>query len=587
MNERITEAITKELVYKTYNKEEIVFDEQISSIKGIKKLLGNQKPDFIIYFKDNQDNLNIIVIIECKADTKKQEEANSQAKKYAKSLKSKYNVFYYGISGQNNQRNLIEGRLWIKNNQQPFPDKYKKLLKYQDIKKEIYKLTNSSNRFNYDSLKIFKEFNKKLYKMGIPSSERPVLVGCFLISLLGNVNICDNNNEYLKNIIITAAKNKLKKIDHEKREDIGSHYNRLLSNAMWTSQEEVDSYGNKIPNNNLVYFLTELKEKIMPFIHSDQWDVMGTFYREFIKYVTEDKQTGLVLTPPHITDFFCELADIQSSDIVLDPCCGTGGFLIAAMKYMCQKAKNEKQIEVIKTKQLLGIEKRKDMWLHASVNMMMHGDGHTNIFYGDCFKFKIDNFKHNQPTVVFLNPPYNEPSEQLRFIQKALELTTPKGQVIAIVQASATGQSTAVNNAKKEILNNHTLLASFSCPKELFHGIAGVITNILIFAAHVPHDSKKNTFLGWFKDDGFIKQKNKRIEKNWKLIKDKWIDIYRNKKEVKETNIESKMQTLTHEDEWCIEAYLKPELPSQKDFMLIIKEYILHEFEVLLDNEIN
>ncbi|MDV3199193.1 MAG: N-6 DNA methylase [Sweet potato little leaf phytoplasma] len=583
MKTRLFDKLMRDLILKTYNIAEINIHQRIDNNKLMKNILET-KPDIIIDFKNNP--YEIIIIIEYQTNSKNKTITLKEIEeKYAAKFKTKFNVFYYVISELNSREFLLKGRLWIKNHQQPFPHKYKKLLKYQNIKKEIHNLTNSSERFNYDSLKIFKEFNKKLHKMAIPSSERPVLVGCFLISLLGNVNICDNNED-LKNNIITAAKNKLKKIEYKKRQDIGSYYDRLLSNDMWTSPEEVDSYGNKIPNNNLVYFLTELKEKIMPFVDSDQWDVMGIFYREFIKYATEDKRTGLVLTPPHITDFFCELADIQSSDIVLDPCCGTGGFLIAAMKYMCQKVKTEEEITKIKSQQLLGIEKRNDMWLHAIVNMMMHGDGHTNIFYGNCFKFKIDDF-NTQPTVVFLNPPYNESSEQLRFIQKALELTTPKGQVIAIVQASATGQSTTVNDAKKEILNNHTLLASFSCPKDLFHGIAGVITNILIFKAHVPHDSKKNTFLGWFKDDGFIKQKNKRIKKTWELIKDKWIDIYRNKKEVKETNIESKMRKLNFNDEWCIEAYLKPELPSQKDFMLIIKEYILHEFEVLLDNEIN
>lgn len=362
----------------------------------------------------------------------------------------------------------------------------------------------------------------------------------------------------------------------------------MLSNNVWISEKEVDSHGKEHKNTNLNYFLKKLNVEIMPSIHDKDWDIMGQFYREFIKYATEDKKTGLVLTPTHITDFFCELVNIQSNDIVLDPCCGTGGFLIAAMKYMCQKSQNEQEIKKIKTEQLLGIEKRNDMWLHSTVNMMMHGDGHTNIYQGNCFEFKIQDFK-NKPNVAFLNPPYNGSSEQLRFIQKALELITPKGKVVAIVQASATGNSKAVNNIKEEILKHHTLLASFSCPRELFHGIAGVITNILIFESSIPHNKTNATFLGWIKDDGFIKQKTKRIQKEklWEKIKQKWIEIYNNKKEIKEDNIESKMQILDFNDEWCIEAHLKPDLPSEKDFMLTIKEYILHEFEVMLDDEIN
>ncbi|CAM11691.1 hypothetical protein PA0356 [Candidatus Phytoplasma australiense] len=88
-----------------------------------------------------------------------------------------------------------------------------------------------------DSSKIFKDFNKKLHKMAIPVSQRPILVGCFLIALLGNVNI-SNNNTTLKNNIIIAIKNKLEKMEHHKRQEILTHYDRLLTNETWTSQKE-------------------------------------------------------------------------------------------------------------------------------------------------------------------------------------------------------------------------------------------------------------------------------------------------------------------------------------------------------------
>jgi len=589
VNERLTEKITRDLINKTFDKEKVYVDEQISSNKLIKKILGNVRADFIIYFKNNTDN--IIIVIECKADSKKQTQALEVAeKKYAFKLKESFNVFYYGISGQNPQRILIEGRLWIKNHKKPFPKIYTKLLTYKNMKKLISELTNIKVDNNLKC--IIKSFNDKLHQMAIPESERPVLIGCFLIALSGksiNLENYNGNNKVLKKHIIYCANSNLEsKFDSNKVETICSYYDRLLSNNVWISEVEVDSYGIIQKNTNLNYFLKELNEKIMPLIN-DNWDIMGEFYREFIKYATEDKKTGLVLTPTHITDFFCELINIQNTDIVLDPCCGTGGFLIAAMKYMCKQSQTEEEINKIKTKQLIGIEKRNDMWLHATVNMMMHGDGHTNIYQRNCFEYKTEDFKNYRPTVAFLNPPYNEASEQLRFILKSLELITPKGKVVAIVQASATGNSKAVNNVKKEILKNHTLLASFSCPKELFHGIAGVITNILIFESGIPHNKTNATFLGWFKDDGFIKQKTKRIKKGteWEKIKKKWIDTYNNKKEIKEDNIESKMQILDFNDEWCIEAYLKPDLPSQKDFMLTFKEYILHELEVMLDDEIN
>ena len=61
----------------------------------------------------------------------------------------------------------------------------------------------------------------------------------------------------------------------------------------------------------------------------------------FIKYAGSDKKIGTVLTPPHITEFFCDVAELDSKDIVFDPCCGTGGFLVSAMNYMMRKAPHD------------------------------------------------------------------------------------------------------------------------------------------------------------------------------------------------------------------------------------------------------
>lgn len=61
-----------------------------------------------------------------------------------------------------------------------------------------------------------------------------------------------------------------------------------------------------------------------------------------MSYSGGDGQTlGIVLTPKHITQLFCDILDLQVNDIVFDPCCGTAGFLIGAMHNMLQKAGDE------------------------------------------------------------------------------------------------------------------------------------------------------------------------------------------------------------------------------------------------------
>ena len=87
--------------------------------------------------------------------------------------------------------------------------------------------------------------------------------------------------------------------------------------------------------------IEDLKESVLPFIVNHNFDLLGQFYREFIKYAGKDQKIGLVLTPFHITDFFCDLVDLKPDDVVYNCCCGTGGFLISAMKKMIEESGND------------------------------------------------------------------------------------------------------------------------------------------------------------------------------------------------------------------------------------------------------
>src|SRR5690606_28606726 len=123
------------------------------------------------------------------------------------------------------------------------------------------------------------------------------------------------------------------------------------------------------PNTILKDLITDLRDSVLPFIKENDFDILGRFYREFIRYAGKDSKTGLVLTPTHITDFFCELADLQPNDTVYDPCCGTAGFLVSAMKWMVNAAGNDiVQWKRIKEDGLIGVETRPDMFTHACSN---------------------------------------------------------------------------------------------------------------------------------------------------------------------------------------------------------------------------
>ena len=326
-------------------------------------------------------------------------------------------------------------------------------------------------------------------------------------------------------------------------------------------------------DNYVLRNLTQRLEKsILPLISMGEkgYDVLGRFYREFIRYAGTDQKTGLVLTPQHITEFFGDLVNLNVNDVVYDSCCGTGGFLIASMKRLIGLAGNDatKKSE-IKKNQLIGIEKRTDM----------SGDGKSHIYRGD--SFSPDNttlIKALKPTVAFLNPPYDVGEDgQLAFIESALSCLQPRGRCAAIVQMScATSTGAAAILVRERLLKAHKLTGVFSMPDDLFHPV-GVITCIMVFEAHSPHPAGYKTFFGYYKDDGFRKTKNiGRVNKGgWEATKAEWLGAYLNRET--KTGL-SVMKAISPSDEWCAEAYMETDYTkiSQADFEKVVRDYAIY-----------
>jgi type I restriction enzyme M protein len=174
-----------------------------------------------------------------------------------------------------------------------------------------------------------------------------------------------------------------------------------------------------IDEGYLMELVAEIHNNIRTFVKNNEYcDIISKAYVEFLKYANNDSGLGIVLTPPYITDLFCELAGITKDSIAFDNCCGTGGFLVVAMEKMIQLAKGDLQkIDHIKKQQLVGIEYQDHIFTLCCSNMILHGDGKTNIIKGDCFK-QINEAKKYKPTIGLLNPPYNDSTglNELEFV---------------------------------------------------------------------------------------------------------------------------------------------------------------------------
>jgi len=135
--------------------------------------------------------------------------------------------------------------------------------------------------------------------------------------------------------------------------------------------------------NALVRTLQELQNLNIRSAMNSSTDVLGQFYEIFLKYGNGAKEIGIVLTPRYITRFAVEAVGVSSNDVVLDPACGTGGFLVAAFDHV--RRDTPSQIERFKKRNLFGIEQESYVAVLAIVNMIFRGDGKNNITEGNCF----------------------------------------------------------------------------------------------------------------------------------------------------------------------------------------------------------
>ena len=355
---------------------------------------------------------------------------------------------------------------------------------------------------------------------------------------------------------------------------------------------EVNERLNKTP---LKFYTEFLKERVFKAIKykSSSEDFIGRFYGEFMSYSGGDGQSlGIILTPKHICDLFCDLLDVQPDDVCLDPCCGTAGFLVAAMHHMLKAAGDNKQLQKdIKKKQLHGYELQSNMFAIAATNMILRQDGNSNIKCEDFLRQNASLVQQKGATVGMMNPPYSQGSKddpsqyELSFVEHLLDSLTVGARAAVIVPVSSmTGKTKAEKNFKKSILKHHTLEGVITCNTDTFYGV-GTNPVIAVFTAHEPHDEDKMCKFIDFRDDGFeVRPHIGLVEGD--SAKDKrahLLDVWHGKTEApSKFCVES---TVKAEDEWLHSFYyFNDEIPSDADFEKAIGDYLTFQFSMVMQN---
>ena len=241
---------------------------------------------------------------------------------------------------------------------------------------------------------------------------------------------------------------------------------------------------------------------------------------------TQDTLNDVVLTPSYVATLLVKLARVNKDSYVWDFATGSAGLLVAAMNEMLDDAKKaymkkspeeyERKVAEIKATQLLGLEVLPNIYMLAILNMILMGDGSSNLINDDSLKYD-GNYAYTKkgkpfPATAFvLNPPYSADGCGMVFVKKALSMMG-KGYAAIIIQGSAgSGKATKTN---QDILTKNRLLASIKMPIDLFVGKSSVQTYVYVFQVGEAHQKDHVVKFIDFSEDGYARTARKKASVN-------------------------------------------------------------------------
>lgn len=436
--------------------------------------------------------------------------------------------------------------------------------------------------------------NELLHGLGIDERLRSQLVGTCILALKNHLQYQGLETDQ----ILSGIYKVLKDLLHDEDD-----FNRLDKLNILHTDVLQDQKVGLLKSEEFISILDFINNGIMPYINEETakgQDLLNLFFTTFNKYVGKaDKNQAF--TPDHIVSFMCDVIGINHTSRVLDPCCGSGAFLVRAMTNALNDCKTAEERKKVKKEHIYGIEAEKKAFGLSTTNMLIHGDGNSNVRMKSCFDLEQWIKKSNIDRVL-MNPPYNaqrpycqpsyvaqwkkdckeDPSKGLHYLYYIAQ-TVGKGKLAVLLPMQcAIGDKGDIRKFKELMMQHHRLDAVFSLPAEMFYPGASVVACCMIWELGVRHESANiPTFFGYFKEDGFTKRKNlgrveridpKTGEGAWKAIHDKWLSLYQTR--TAEVGL-SAVQRVTYEDEWCAEAYMETdyETLSEKDFIQKLVDY--------------
>lgn len=429
-----------------------------------------------------------------------------------------------------------------------------------------------------------------------------------LSDLKGSTTLKNNDGVIIYNAVssyLDQRKNEEPDFDDSKIAPILSEFEFIKTNkALYTPKKEL---GNHSP---LYEFTSVLFDVYNTVKIGEDADILGDFYSEFVKYNDSDGNVlGIVLTPKHITSLMTELIELSDKNYLLDPTTGSGSFLVAGMNRMIDKIPHDinyqKRFNEIVSKHLYGVENEPSIYAVAASNMILRGDGKSNMTYGNFFDYVLKSQKKDKaeaaeenkklrkqgkvlskaPKIdrVLMNPPYSQGKKapEYKFVKHALELMDDGG-ILGVIMPISVFVSGGKDVSKKEmksfkewLLKDYVVKAIITMNPQTFYPTA-TQTVIAIIQKNLGNgQGSKKTKLINFTDDGYSVIPKKGLVPNGteKSKRKQLIDVVVNDEDAPD-DFMIKVQ-LTKDNEWLHNAhYTNPDKPTDGDFMKAIADYV-------------
>jgi len=472
----------------------------VESLESASKT-GNHEgyPDFLVV---NRETIQPIIVGETKARDENIRLAIDEACYYGNALADRgFNVLAAGIAGDDKSNIAVQikkqtrkGWQLVQYRQEPIqwiptPHEAECLLADVDlVELKPHIPTNEILAQRGD------EINRILRECNIKDEFRPAIMGAFMLGLWAS-----------KGRIRTDPEHVLTDINSECQKVFIGAGKEEIANSILVPEANLSLAAKA---NRICYILRLLNITTLTTEH----DYLGQLYEMFFRF-TGGNTIGQYFTPRHITRFMADLSEVSKRDIVVDPTCGTGGFLISALQRMTEgKPLTREELNNIVRDHLMGFESEPITAALCVANMILRGDGTTGIVKGDCFT--ADAYLEDNATVVLGNPPFphkktDDPVE--KFINRGLAALKTRGTLAMITPSSLLADSKK-GSWREMILNDNTLLAVFTLPSELFQPYASSTTAILYLKKGIPQSKSSRTFFCRIANDGYRLKKGTRVE---------------------------------------------------------------------------